>query len=580
MGEETTLIAADSAPRDRSTEGYAVQDERLGKGRLVGRYVVLEEVGVGGMGIVYAAYDPKLGRKVAIKLLHRSLPDAKRNVARLLREAQAMARLNHPHVVTVHDVGDHDGQVFIAMEFVEGKTLETWLKATPRTWEEVLPVFVQAAQGLAAAHGVGLVHRDFKPDNVMVGDDGRVLVMDFGLARSAEAQAAISLVGRAAQAHVMNESTGELAALPTVASQVTADGSIIGTPAYMSPEQFGGGEVGPPSDQFSFCASLYRALYDQRPFAGSSLAELAASVRAGRLLDPPEDKKVPAWLAAAITRGLQVDPARRHASMNELLTALAAGRRRGRRRLYAVGGGASAVLAGTIGWAAMSGPPVCRSGQERFAEVWNPGRAASIEAAFGELGLPYATQTWQRATPTLDDYAKRWAQGYYDACAATRIEGQQSERRLDARMDCLQSQRGYVDALLSEWAQPDPDIVERTIAVLSRLPAPENCAEPDRLGEIEVAPEHRDQVARARELEARAEAKKSAARYDEGVRLVEQALSELDGIDEVVDLRAELLQLQGSLVASVGDHDRAHALYRSALHEAAQARDHRLMAAL
>src|SRR5690349_17448959 len=191
-------------------------------GDTVGRFVVLQRLGEGGMGVVYTAYDPELDRKVAIKLLK----SAEEGHARLLREAQAMARLQHPNVIAVHDVGTLPGnRVFVAMELVAGATLRGWLKAAPRAWREVIAIMRQAGVGLAAAHDAGLVHRDFKPDNVLVGDDGRVRVMDFGLARLGAADPELSSG---------SHDTGPLS------TPLTMAGTVVGTPAYMAPELFKG----------------------------------------------------------------------------------------------------------------------------------------------------------------------------------------------------------------------------------------------------------------------------------------------------------------------------------------------------
>jgi serine/threonine protein kinase len=265
----------------------------LDRGTLVGRYVVLARLGAGGMGVVFAAYDPELSRKVALKLLHPRLAadadaaarhDAR---ARLVREAQALARLSHPHIVAIHDVGEHRGSVWLAMEYVEGETLATWLQQRRRTWQEVLAVLTPAASGLAAAHAAGLVHRDIKPDNIIVGADGRVRVMDLGLARAlgGDEEPGARIDARI-NAEVPTAAAGDLAGL---AARVTRVGAVMGTPAYMSPEQFRGLPVDARADIFAFCVTLWEALMGERPFAGDTLIELAASVLAGTVRPVPRD---------------------------------------------------------------------------------------------------------------------------------------------------------------------------------------------------------------------------------------------------------------------------------------------------
>jgi serine/threonine-protein kinase len=284
----------------------------------IGRYVVLRQLGEGGMGVVYAAYDEELDRKVAVKLLRDDGPASAERQLRILREAQAMARVSHPNVVSVYEVGQVGDQVFIAMEFVDGTTLTGWQDGR-RSWGEILHVYRAAGEGLLAAHQAGLVHRDFKPDNVLVGHDGRPRVADFGLARSesgSEKKAAPAApAGKAAEPQPGG--SGQLFHSP-----LTMAGTILGTPAYMSPEQHLGEQADSRSDQFSFCAALYEALYKTLPFAGDSLEALAFNVLNGRLRPAPAGSQVPARIERALRRGLHVDPAQRFPSMKELLSEL------------------------------------------------------------------------------------------------------------------------------------------------------------------------------------------------------------------------------------------------------------------
>ena len=279
---------------------------------MIDRFVIEDELGAGGMGRVYVAYDPSLDRRVAVKVLRdRPGADVEQAHARMAREARAMARLRHPHVVSVHEVGTDDRGVYIVMEYVAGRTLRGWLARDPEpSWQEIVAMYVLAGRGLAAAHDAGLVHRDFKPDNVLVGDDGRVLVGDFGIANvyGAEPVAAVS--------------SGE----PT-APRLTRAGSIMGTPPYMSPEQHAGGAVDARTDQFAFCAALYEALYGVRPFAGETNTEIAERALRGELTPPVRDRGAPARVRAAILRGLTGNPDGRFPAMSALLAALTAERK-------------------------------------------------------------------------------------------------------------------------------------------------------------------------------------------------------------------------------------------------------------
>src|SRR6266542_3157548 len=296
-----------------------------------GRYEVLEPIGAGGMGVVYAARDHQLRRTVALKMLQPAgvgETSEARMRGRLLREARAMARLSHPNVLAVYDVGELDGQVFLAMELIEGGTLTAWLREKRRSWREVLAVFLEAARGLAAAHAAGLIHRDFKPDNVLVGADGRARVTDFGLA--------------SALAPIQGEGVGGGDSQPAGSLSVTA---LAGSPAYMAPEQLRGEQVDARADVFGYCIALYEALYGERPFRGESLVELEGAIRRGEVSRPRRRNGVPAWLRRTLLRGLRHDPGERFQSIEAIAAALEKGRSRRRTRAIAAGTLIAAFLA-------------------------------------------------------------------------------------------------------------------------------------------------------------------------------------------------------------------------------------------
>ncbi|MBL9100202.1 MAG: serine/threonine protein kinase [Myxococcales bacterium] len=290
-------------------------------GTRVDRYVLGEILGAGGMGVVYRAWDPTSHREVALKLVRPEpsvgTPASGGGQARLLREAQAMARLSHANTVGVYDVGLVDDQVYIAMELIDGVSMGAWLRERPRPWREVLRVMQQAGRGLEAAHAAGLVHRDFKPENVLIGRDGRVCVVDLGLARPVAAPKYDAQQASTTQLAKLN------AIVPTVVDvNLTRTGAVLGTPLYMAPEQHQSEKIDARTDQFSFCVSFYEALYGKRPFAADSRNELIYNVVHGQVSAPPSDSRVPPWLHGVVLRGLSTSPSARYPSMTELLDEL------------------------------------------------------------------------------------------------------------------------------------------------------------------------------------------------------------------------------------------------------------------
>ena len=349
-------LAGDEADSNAATHRHEkiVEDSQVAKrpvlsiGDRVGRYLVLSSLGAGGMGVVFAAYDPQLDRKVALKLLRANLgANAQEARTRLKREAQAIAQLNHPNVVGVYDVGTtSDGDVYIAMEFVEGDTLTTWLKRWPRTWREILEVFHQAARGLMAAHSVGLLHRDFKPDNVLVGGDGRVRVTDFGLARSVFLD---DSARGATQAQGARTSQPTPAAGSPLQVDLTATGTVLGTPRYMPPEQLTGPSIDARADQFSFCVALYEALWRTHPLPGATSVSMLE--HDDKAQPPPEGSKVPASIARAVMRGLEKERSKRFPTLAALVHELAPPPQRTPTRFFALA--AVGVLAVTAATAAV-----------------------------------------------------------------------------------------------------------------------------------------------------------------------------------------------------------------------------------
>jgi hypothetical protein len=338
-----------------ATETARAVPVALGAGSRVGRYRIEGVIGQGGMSVVYAAHDSHLERRVALKVLRPAAAEdgAEVQQLRLVREARAMARLSHPNVVSVYDTGTFGEQVFIAMELVEGRTMGQWLREEVRPWSQVLEVFCDAGRGIAHAHEHGLVHRDFKPENVLLGVDGRVRVTDFGLARPASSPDA---------------PPGPIVPTPEwyATSRLTQTGALAGTPAYMAPEQLLGCAPDPRTDQFGFCVALHEALYGVRPFSAATLDSLVDRILRSEVVEPPRERVVPDWVRAALLRGLSGRPQVRFGSMDELLAALSrAPRRRAGlgRVLGAMTVGAVLVVAAALGArafapAAPTTPPV------------------------------------------------------------------------------------------------------------------------------------------------------------------------------------------------------------------------------
>jgi eukaryotic-like serine/threonine-protein kinase len=488
-------------PSDESTQGVAAPidgeppsepTEPLERGDTLGRYVVLERLGVGGMGEVFAGYDPELDRKIAVKLLRTSASDSRgAGAERLIREAKAMAKLSHRNVITVHDVGTHAGRVFVAMEYVDGGTLADWMAEGPHSSSEVLERFRAAGAGLAAAHAEGLVHRDFKPANVLLGRDGRVRVADFGLARRA----------REFEVPVLAAEDGVPGDTP--ASALTETGTILGTPAYMAPEQYERGPVDARADQFSFCVALYEALYGERPFAGDSLHALMFAVLQGRVREPPAGSSVPVGLRRVLIRGLAHDPDQRWPTMDALLVRLRRDPAVLRRRRLVVASllGAGLVLAG-IGFGQRLGSPdelaVCAGAEQALEGAFDSSDRAAIEARFAAHGAPDAAA---ELVEHLDQWTRDWQSTWTDACRATRVRGDQSEDLLDRRMACLELQRSHFTAFVDTMAQADQTMASHAVELFGGLAPLARCSDRASLMRQVPLPSEPERVAAIQEAE-------------------------------------------------------------------------------
>lgn len=448
----------------------------LARGRLVGRFVVIDRIGRGGMGEVHLAYDPELDRRVALKLVHGRVSNDAAGSARLLREAQALAQLNHPNVVTIHDVGRTPEGIYVAMEYVDGQTLSTWLRQDERRLQPILEVFVAAGRGIAAAHDVGLVHRDIKPDNIMIGRDGRVRVLDFGLAR-AVAPPSLPSLSEPTEAATGRGDSGSR----SLDVSLTATGEIMGTPLYMSPEQYRGREVDARSDVYALGVALWEAVWGTRPFAGQTLAELAANVTAGRIRSPTArdgapPRPVPPWLRRALHRAIALDPVDRFADMRSFVAELA--RDRGRWRAPAL---AAAVFGGTAAvlFATMRTTAPCENDPEALRGAWDEPRRDAIAAVFAGSTQAWAATSAATVTARLDDYARQLVDGRREACEATHVHGTQSPATLDRRIACIERRVGEFDGLTRALAQGGDAVLEHAVTAANALPQVAACADPE-----------------------------------------------------------------------------------------------------
>jgi tetratricopeptide (TPR) repeat protein/predicted Ser/Thr protein kinase len=563
----------------------------------VGRFIPLKVLGQGGMGVVYAAYDPDLDRKVALKLMLATgeSADLEAGRARLLREAQAMARVSHPHVIPVFEVGTWGEQVFVAMEFVDGGTLRSWLEERPRSWREVLEKFLAAGQGLAAAHAAGVVHRDFKPANVLVSSGGRVYVTDFGLARRVSAPPLEELVAR-------REPLAKPGGTPALEEPLTEQGVVLGTPNYMSPEQFRGEVLDARSDQFSFCAALYRALYNARPFDPvrmSEAAERRASERAQAdapeqatvnlrpgggaapaplIQEPPREAKVPAWVRSTVMRGLSLHPDGRFPSMEALLEALSQERRQAKSRRW-VGAGALAGMALLgVGGVTYWQDQVCAGAERPMAEVWGAGTRQKVESAFRATGSPMAQEMFHRASRVLDQYTASWAWQSTEACEATRVRQVQTEALLSQQVVCLERRRKDLQALVKVLAEVDAKGVEKSLDAVHALPSPRDCADLEALSEQQARPadpERRAELERIEGQLAEIKALLNMSRYPVALERVQQLAPRVLATG-YLPMVAELRFHEGWLQALLGKKEEGARLLEQAIYDAEAGRADRL----
>jgi tetratricopeptide (TPR) repeat protein/predicted Ser/Thr protein kinase len=516
--------------------------------RRLGRYEIVEAIAGGGMGFVYAGYDPELDRKVALKVVHPRRSQNPGSHARLIKEARALARLDHPNVVKVHDVFSEGEQIVVVMELVAGETLAQWEAAAHRTWREVVAAYIQAGEGLAAAHALDIVHRDFKPSNAVIGSDGRVRVLDFGLAR------------------LTDEATTTNGDEPVASGAITqtVPGAIMGTLPFSAPEQLAGYAVSAASDQFSFCVALHRAIEGVAPFAGETVDELLASIRN----EPPaiaKNRQVPAWLRALVRRGLSPDPDERSPSMAVALRQLK--RARGWKRwrmplavavLVVAAGATSFSMRGNTSTAVP-----CDGGEA----VWDPATRTTTALAIERIGTPYADEVADHVVRRLDHQAMEASDTHRSACLAHR-GGASSDPMFDRETSCLVQNIGEFKAAIAVLGQTSATSLSGAPEVVAGLRDPRECLDMARLLAASVPPpELRIQVEQLRQRIATANALRRAGRVAEAEHSSVATIADAETLGYQPAIAEAQLELGRILIAAFA-HRRAIPVLRAAMQTA------------
>lgn len=610
-------------------------------GESIGRYIILQKVGAGGMGVVYAAYDPQLDRKIALKL-HKFANSNRQSKLqeRLLREAKVLACLNHPNIVTVHDVGWARDSLFIAMNFVDGGTIGDHCRRGDLSWRQVLSLFLQAARGLQAAHEKGIVHRDVKPDNLLISKEGQVMVSDFGIARQA------------------GSSSKPLSTLTARSSTLTQAGSRLGTPAYMAPEQHQGRIADARADQFSFAVTLYEALCGERPFRGKGSEELLGAIRQGPARF--STRELPSGLYRLLAKGLSFEPEDRYADMAEFAGALDALRSRSRRKVFAIGLGAAAIVGAFATFFIFSNdrpPSFCEQEAVQAAGMFSPETEEAIAQHFATT-VPYGSEIFEKVRPLLHEYREDLSELYSATCKSAGDKGHSRAEIQAQRLPCLYQRRQDLRLFTEDLRQAEPGLIEKSYQSAlylnpvsecqrSQVTADEHGLSPEllairttiaelgsllRTGEIEKAEARLPQLAsalaslpagrlalelslRMAQIESRAGRIEEASahfhqaagqamalgdtlklaetwsylvdllstkekRPDEGLQLAQWALEAMDAADAPPAMKAQLFSSRGHAHLAAGDFEKADADYQRALalHESEHGRSHYLVA--
>ena len=514
--------------------------------RALANYVILDELGAGGMGCVFVAYDKALDRRVALKLMNRQ---GRMGSARIRREAQAMARLSHPNVVTVYSVHAlSDDDVAISMEYVQGRSLRDRLASKPRMgWATVRDIFTQAANGLAAAHDAGLVHRDFKPGNLLVDKGGRAKIIDFGLAYASD-QPRTSSVGEDGEPR--SEWTTSL----------TQTGSQIGTPAYMAPEQVSRGSVDSRTDQFAFCLCLFEAIYGQRAFPADTVESLKEKLSDGEWSLPPRPPDVPRSVETLLRRGLAVDPAARFASMRDVAVELE--RATASPPWYRSQRVAVSVVAalGTVALAVVlvaRSAPTCAAPEDAFSDVWGPEAQTELRARFRSAGMGPDEGIWARVASRLEAFKSSWLALHVAVCEASQIRGEQTRFEHAVQSACLQEQKGQFQTLVHTLFAGSPEVLERAVDMVAGLSV-RRCEDASSLLSMPLPEDSGlvDEVHQIRRKLNNLEIAYSAASYQEGLKTSRQLFKEAEAT-RYSPIIVEARYWNGRFLAAVQDYARA-----------------------
>ena len=588
VGPERTVPASKEAPTPdeapQTGSPHLPSSDRFGL--FAGRYRLERSLGRGGMGVVHAAWDETLHRRVALKLLHRSKLGSTQLRRRLLNESRAMARLRHPHVVMVHDVGEHDGQIYIAMEYVDGSSLREWLE-TPRSIPQILRLFRQAARGLVAAHEQGIIHRDFKPDNVLVSSHGQAYVTDFGLATFHHSDAVLGVTqadlgsdggpgGGPGGGSGGGSGAGALGAGASWSEDVsdprlTTTGAIIGTPAYMAPEQFAAGVTDARTDVFAFCTTLYEALYREHPFRGASLEQTRRAVMKGLQVEPSARWGIPRRVRRLIRRGLRGANDRRPASMDEVLRVL-------RPRSFSLLGLGLllVVVLGVLGAMELvhrGRVAQCRDEGTKIEAVWSADARARVRQGLRATGLSYAETTADKVIPWVDAQAEAWRQASTDACRSARVEERWEPSLLDRSRWCLEERRLQIASLVATLANAEAQDVPNVVLAGAHLSPVSPCVDPvvlDRLPEP-PPPEEWSVAAEIQTDLARVWALMKIGKYDPAHELLQTIRPSVEAL-AWPPLLATVSSLEGELHLERGEYTAAEAAFTRAYKEAVDAR--------
>lgn len=521
----------------------------------LGRFLIVERLGAGASGVVYSAYDPQLDRKVAIKLLRLGGEHAQQT-ERLAREAKAMARVHSDNVVSVYEQGVTEGQqLFVVMQLVDGATLREWLNEETPDFDRVLAVLLGAGDGLAAAHKVSLVHRDFKPDNILIDKEGRVRVADFGLAQNNSVD-----VGNGTESSD-SQSLGNRA--------LTQSGSMIGTPDYMAPELLQGGQADAQSDQYSFAVTLYQSLCGRLPHNATTISELMETVGTVPPVAPSAGA-MPNWLWQIVLRALSESPSDRFASVATLLREIR--NKQARRRTwprYVIGGTLLCAAAGVVAWTMTDkGAEVCTGAQAKLDTTWNSATQLGLQKGLSPLGNSRNLDTFERSRTLFDEYGSSWKNKHRQVCMASQ-RGEQSEATMSLRMRCLDRRHSEFDALLHVLSQPESELADKALRAIAEMTPIAVCDNVERLQQSRSIPEDPRDASALEELERQLDVAvqlRKVGQYEKGLevaRTVVNAAEEMKYEPFMADARAAY----GDLQVRKGDYEKASESLRLAFSE-------------